>query len=133
MDGSSGSPGHPGRNGWHGACPIGPPPHPRASVGACATASLIAPVAFHRLLAGHGLEPVPVRAGSRLIGLGLALLALTIGCALLLLLRAATVSACAARSAAAAAGGGAAGGGCVAVRVGGSRPVSRRSAGEEQP
>jgi len=72
-------------------------------LGACATASLIAPVSFHRLLAGHDLKPVLIRTGSRLIGLGLTLLALTIGCALLLLLRtatgnaalAATVAACA--------------------------------------
>ncbi|QKW17980.1 hypothetical protein HUT16_01915 [Kitasatospora sp. NA04385] len=59
-------------------------------LGACATASLIAPVSFHRLLAGHDLKPVLIRTGSRLIALGLALLALTIGCALLLLLRTAT-------------------------------------------
>ncbi|RAJ45484.1 hypothetical protein K353_00982 [Kitasatospora sp. SolWspMP-SS2h] len=59
-------------------------------LGACATASLIAPVAFHRLLAGHDLKPVLIRTGSRLLGLGLTLLALTIGCALLLLLRTAT-------------------------------------------
>lgn len=62
------------------------------TLGACATGSLIAPVSFHRFLAGHNLKPALVRTASRMIGLGLALLALTIGCALLLLLRTATGS-----------------------------------------
>ncbi|WP_371502932.1 DUF6328 family protein [Kitasatospora sp. NBC_00374] len=62
------------------------------TLGACATASLIAPVSFHRFLAGHNLKPALVRTASRMVGLGLALLALTISCAMLLLLRTATGS-----------------------------------------
>ncbi|WP_033825591.1 DUF6328 family protein [Kitasatospora sp. MBT63] len=60
------------------------------TLGACATGSLIAPVAFHRFLAGHDLKPALVRTASHMVAAGLALLALTIGCALLLLLRTAT-------------------------------------------
>lgn len=60
------------------------------TLGACATGSLIAPVCFHHFLAGHNLKPALVRTASRMIALGLALLALTIGCSLLLLLRTAT-------------------------------------------
>jgi hypothetical protein len=54
------------------------------------TGALIAPVAFHRFLSGHDLKPERVEAAARLISTGLALLALTIGTALLLLLRTAT-------------------------------------------
>ncbi|WTJ79617.1 DUF6328 family protein [Kitasatospora sp. NBC_01539] len=59
-------------------------------LGACATGTLIAPVSFHRFLAGHGLKPALIRIASRMVSLGLTLLAATIGCALLLLLRTAT-------------------------------------------
>jgi hypothetical protein len=59
-------------------------------LGASATGALIAPVAFHRFLAGHDLKPELVKVAARLISTGLALLALTIGTALLLLLRTAT-------------------------------------------
>ena len=59
-------------------------------LGACATGALIAPVAFHRFLAGHDLKPELIKVAGRLISIGLALLALTIGAALLLLLRTAT-------------------------------------------
>jgi hypothetical protein len=59
-------------------------------LGACATGALIAPVAFHRFLAGHDLKPKLITVAGRLITTGLALLALTIGTALLLLLRTAT-------------------------------------------
>ena len=59
-------------------------------LGACATGTLIAPVSFHRFLAGHNLKPALIRMASRMVGLGLTLLAATIGCALLLLLRTAT-------------------------------------------
>jgi hypothetical protein len=59
-------------------------------LGACATGALIAPVSFHRFLAGHNLKPQLTRVAAKLIGVGLALLALTIGAALLLLLRTAT-------------------------------------------
>ncbi|MCX5215244.1 DUF6328 family protein [Kitasatospora sp. NBC_00240] len=50
----------------------------------------MAPVAFHRFLAGRNLKPQLTRAAGKLIATGLALLAPTIGCALLLLLRTAT-------------------------------------------
>lgn len=56
-------------------------------LGAVATATLIAPVAFHRFLIGHGVKPELVRVAGRFITTGLALLALTITTALLLLLR----------------------------------------------
>jgi hypothetical protein len=59
-------------------------------LGACATGALVAPVSFHRFLAGHDLKPELTRVAARLITSGLALLALTIGSALLLLLRTAT-------------------------------------------
>ncbi|MCG6494285.1 DUF6328 family protein [Kitasatospora sp. A2-31] len=59
-------------------------------LGALATGTLIAPVAFHRFLAGHGMKPELIRVAGRLISLGLVLLALTITAALLLLLRTAT-------------------------------------------
>ena len=59
-------------------------------LGACATGALIAPVSFHRFLTGHDLKPELTRVAARLIPVGLALLALTIGSALLLLLRTAT-------------------------------------------
>ncbi|MFJ9948439.1 DUF6328 family protein [Kitasatospora sp. NPDC091207] len=59
-------------------------------LGAVATGALVAPVAFHRFLAGHGLKPELVRVAGRLIAIGLVTLALTITAALLLLLRTAT-------------------------------------------
>ena len=59
-------------------------------LGACATGSLIAPVCLHRVLTGHDAKPLLVRAAGRLVALGLALLAMTIGASLLLLLRTAT-------------------------------------------
>ncbi|MFF2545101.1 DUF6328 family protein [Kitasatospora sp. NPDC058063] len=59
-------------------------------LGAVATGALIAPVAFHRLLTGHGMKPELVHVASRLIAIGLTTLALTIAAALLLLLRTAT-------------------------------------------
>ncbi|MCX4744928.1 DUF6328 family protein [Kitasatospora sp. NBC_01287] len=62
-------------------------------LGAMATGTLIAPVAFHRFFAGHRLKPELDRAAARLISLGLVLLALTVGSALLLLLLVATGSA----------------------------------------
>lgn len=59
-------------------------------LGALATGTLIAPVAFHRFLVGHGMKPELIRVAGRLISTGLVLLALTISAALLLLLRTAT-------------------------------------------
>ena len=59
-------------------------------LGACATGALIAPVSFHRFFSGHDLKPQLIDSAARLITTGLALLALTIGAALLLLLRTAT-------------------------------------------
>ncbi|SEK44962.1 DUF6328 family protein [Streptacidiphilus jiangxiensis] len=56
-------------------------------LGAVATGTLIAPVTYHRILAGHHVKPRMVTAVSHLVGLGAALLALAVGCALLLLLR----------------------------------------------
>jgi hypothetical protein len=56
-------------------------------LGALATGTLIAPVSFHRLLAGRRLKPELVAATQRLLAVGVALLGLTIGSALLLLLR----------------------------------------------
>ncbi|MEU1510201.1 DUF6328 family protein [Kitasatospora sp. NPDC005748] len=61
-------------------------------LGAFATGTLIAPVAFHRFMSGHGMKPELIHVAARLIGLGLVLLALTISAALLLLLRTATDS-----------------------------------------
>ncbi|RKE17487.1 DUF6328 family protein [Streptomyces sp. TLI_171] len=55
-------------------------------LGALATGALIAPVAYHRLLAGRRLKPELVDATSRVVTLGVVLLALTVGSALLLLL-----------------------------------------------
>ena len=60
------------------------------TLGASATGALIAPVAFHRFLSGHDLKPELIKVAARLISVGLVLLALTIGSALLLLLRTAT-------------------------------------------
>ncbi|MER5352419.1 DUF6328 family protein [Kitasatospora sp. NPDC002551] len=65
-------------------------------LGALATGSLAAPVSYHRLFAGRRLKPQLVVAAGRLVAIGLVLLALTIGSALLLLLRVATGSAAAA-------------------------------------
>ncbi|MBO1413454.1 hypothetical protein J0670_02410 [Streptomyces sp. FH025] len=62
-------------------------------LGALATGALAAPVAYHRIFAGHRLKPELVDAAARLVAIGLLLLALTIGSALLLLLRVATGSA----------------------------------------
>ncbi|MFF3073380.1 DUF6328 family protein [Kitasatospora sp. NPDC057904] len=59
-------------------------------LGALATGALIAPVAFHRLLAGHGMKPELIHVAGHLITTGLITLALTIAAALLLLLRTAT-------------------------------------------
>ncbi|MEU8511023.1 DUF6328 family protein [Kitasatospora sp. NPDC048722] len=59
-------------------------------LGAVATGALIAPVAFHRFLTGHGMKPELIHVASRLIATGLTTLALTIAAALLLLLRTAT-------------------------------------------
>ncbi|MGA5822993.1 DUF6328 family protein [Kitasatospora sp. NPDC094028] len=61
-------------------------------LGAVATGTLIAPVAFHRFLAGHQMMPELVRAGAKMITLGLVLLGVTVGAALLLLLHVATGS-----------------------------------------
>lgn len=61
-------------------------------LGALATGALIAPVAFHRFLEGHHLKPQLVTAGARLITVGVVLLALTVGSALMLLLHVATGS-----------------------------------------
>ncbi len=59
-------------------------------LGAGATGALIAPVAFHRFLAGRDLKPELTHVAGKLVTTGLMLLALTIGSALLLLLRTAT-------------------------------------------
>ncbi|WP_354637996.1 DUF6328 family protein [Kitasatospora camelliae] len=59
-------------------------------LGAGATGTLIAPVAFHRFLSGHGMKPELIRVAGRLIAAGMVLLALAITSALLLLLRTAT-------------------------------------------
>ncbi|MFB7909859.1 DUF6328 family protein [Kitasatospora sp. NPDC056076] len=59
-------------------------------LGAVATGALIAPVAFHRFLTGHGMKPELIHVAGRLIATGLTTLALTIAAALLLLLRTAT-------------------------------------------
>ncbi|MFD9684995.1 DUF6328 family protein [Kitasatospora sp. NPDC059088] len=65
-------------------------------LGALATGALTAPVAYHRIFAGHRLKPQLVDAAARLVATGLILLSLTIGSALLLLLRVAAGSAVAA-------------------------------------
>ncbi|MEV6973160.1 DUF6328 family protein [Kitasatospora sp. NPDC093806] len=59
-------------------------------LGVIATGALVAPVAFHRFLAGHDMKPELIHVAARLIATGLATLALTIAAALLLLLRTAT-------------------------------------------
>jgi hypothetical protein len=59
-------------------------------LGACATGALITPVCLHRVLSGHDLKPLLVRVAGKFVALGLGLLAMTIGFALLLLLRTAT-------------------------------------------
>ncbi|WP_030935494.1 DUF6328 family protein [Streptomyces sp. NRRL B-24720] len=56
-------------------------------LGALATGALVAPVSFHRTLAGHRRKPQLVRVTARLITTGLALLATSTVCAVLLLLR----------------------------------------------
>jgi hypothetical protein len=56
-------------------------------MGATASGMLIAPVAYHRILAGHHVKPRMVTAAGRLVGIGVGLLGLTVGCALLLLMR----------------------------------------------
>lgn len=56
-------------------------------LGALATGTLIAPVTYHRLLAGHHVKSQMVGAVSRLVAVGVCLLAAAIGAALLLLLR----------------------------------------------
>ncbi|MBO1416421.1 hypothetical protein J0670_17645 [Streptomyces sp. FH025] len=61
-------------------------------LGALAAGALIAPVAFHRFLAGHQMMPELVRAGAKLVTLGLVLLGVTVGAALALLLHVATGS-----------------------------------------
>ncbi|MET7636024.1 DUF6328 family protein [Streptomyces sp. NPDC005078] len=55
--------------------------------GALATGALVAPVSFHRTLAGHRRKPQLIQVTGRLIATGLALLAAAIVCAVLLLLR----------------------------------------------
>jgi Family of unknown function (DUF6328) len=57
------------------------------ALGALATATLIAPVAFHRTLAGHRRKPELVDLTQRLITAGLAFLASAVVCSILLLLR----------------------------------------------
>ncbi|MCD0480931.1 DUF6328 family protein [Streptacidiphilus sp. ASG 303] len=59
-------------------------------LGATATGALIAPVSFHRMLSGRRLKPELVQMAARLTGLGVVLLALTVGSSLLLLLHVAT-------------------------------------------
>ncbi|MGW4895952.1 DUF6328 family protein [Kitasatospora sp. NPDC004240] len=59
-------------------------------LGALATGALVAPVSYHRVVAGHRLKPQLVDTAARLVRGGLVLLALTVGSALLLLLRVAT-------------------------------------------
>ncbi|WP_431682416.1 DUF6328 family protein [Kitasatospora sp. KL5] len=57
------------------------------TLGAVATGTLMAPVSYHRMLAGRHVKPRMVAAAGRLVTLGLALLALNVGAALLLLLK----------------------------------------------
>ncbi|MEV8093132.1 DUF6328 family protein [Kitasatospora sp. NPDC085879] len=57
------------------------------TLGAVATGTLMAPVSYHRLLAGRHVKPRMVAAAGRLVSLGVALLALNVGAALLLLLK----------------------------------------------
>ncbi|WP_030935463.1 DUF6328 family protein [Streptomyces sp. NRRL B-24720] len=61
-------------------------------LGALATGALVAPVSFHRTLAGHRRKPQLIQVTGRLIATGLALLAAAIVCAVLLLLRVALES-----------------------------------------
>ncbi|MEV0414293.1 DUF6328 family protein [Streptomyces sp. NPDC050448] len=56
-------------------------------LGALATGTLMAPVAYHRFLAGHHLKPQLVDAAGHLVSVGFVLLALTVSSAVLLLLR----------------------------------------------
>lgn len=56
------------------------------TLGAVATGTLMAPVTYHRMLAGRHVKPQMVKAVGRLVAFGVALLAFTIGAALLLLL-----------------------------------------------
>lgn len=56
-------------------------------LGALATGALVAPVSFHRMLAGHRRKPQLIMVTGRLIGTGLVLLASAIVCAVFLLLR----------------------------------------------
>ncbi|WP_053694525.1 DUF6328 family protein [Streptomyces sp. WM6372] len=60
------------------------------ALGALATGTMIAPVAYHQLLAGHHLKPQLVRAAGHLVSIGIVLLALTVTLSVLLLLRVAT-------------------------------------------
>ncbi|MGW7046886.1 DUF6328 family protein [Streptomyces avermitilis] len=59
-------------------------------LGATATGALVAPVAFHRIVAGRRIKPQAVAWASRLTMLGLFLLFVTMTSALLLVLRTAT-------------------------------------------
>ncbi|MFG3103550.1 DUF6328 family protein [Streptomyces sp. NPDC048182] len=54
--------------------------------GASATAALIAPVSIHRFLSGQRMKDETVEIAHRFMMCGMALLALTLGCALLLIL-----------------------------------------------
>ncbi|WP_030194239.1 DUF6328 family protein [Streptomyces sp. NRRL S-87] len=60
------------------------------ALGALATGTLIAPVAYHRLLAGRHLKPELVDAVGRLVSVGVILLALAVNLSVLLLLLVAT-------------------------------------------
>ncbi|MFI8287809.1 DUF6328 family protein [Streptomyces sp. NPDC085614] len=60
------------------------------SLGAAATGALIGPVSFHRIVAGRRIKPQAVAWASRLTFVGLLLLLVTLGSALLLVLRVAT-------------------------------------------
>ncbi|MFB7861206.1 DUF6328 family protein [Streptomyces sp. NPDC056069] len=60
------------------------------SLGAAATGAPIGPVPFHRMVAGRRIKPRAVSWASRLTFVGLVLLLLTLGSALLLVLRVAT-------------------------------------------
>ncbi|MCU7821247.1 DUF6328 family protein [Kitasatospora sp. DSM 101779] len=57
------------------------------TLGAVATGTLMAPVSYHRLLAGRHVKPRMVAAASRMVSLGVVLLGLNVGAALLLLLK----------------------------------------------
>ncbi|MFJ9824942.1 DUF6328 family protein [Streptomyces sp. NPDC101160] len=60
------------------------------TLAAAATGMLIAPVSFHRIVAGRRIKPEAVIWASRLTFAGLLLLVATVGAALLLVLRVAT-------------------------------------------